>query len=352
MKHNKLKVLLVGTRSVHIRNFVSLISGEIRELMVMSDNQDPGLSDVQTAIVEFSIRNPLRIRNSVSHIEKVIREFSPDVIHVHQAGTHAYLAIRANRQTGAPVVVTAWGSDILKVPDMGRMYRKMVKYILTRADYLTADSEFLARRMRAIAGDSEREILVANYGVDPDEADIAKEKIIYSNRLHKPLYRIDRIIRYFADFRRATGDKSWKLIIAGEGSETGKLRKIARDENVELDTGFTGWLDKDYNHAYYMRSRIFVSIPSTDATSVSLLEAMSCGCIPVVSDLPSNREWILDGINGIIEQPRGENPFHRALEIPGEEAMRINRSLIRKKATREISREQFTTLYKKATDRL
>ena len=38
----------------------------------------------------------------------------------------------------------------------------------------------------------------------------------------------------------------------------------------------------------------------SDSVSVSLLEAMAHGCIPLLSDLPANREWVGDGDNGLV----------------------------------------------------
>jgi glycosyltransferase involved in cell wall biosynthesis len=37
---------------------------------------------------------------------------------------------------------------------------------------------------------------------------------------------------------------------------------------------------------------VYVSVPSSDGTSVTLLEAMTAGAYPIVSDLEANREWI------------------------------------------------------------
>ena len=50
---------------------------------------------------------------------------------------------------------------------------------------------------------------------------------------------------------------------------------------------------------HYQKAEYYISIPNSDATSVSLLEAMQYGAIPIVSNIPANREWILDGVNGI-----------------------------------------------------
>jgi glycosyltransferase involved in cell wall biosynthesis len=48
------------------------------------------------------------------------------------------------------------------------------------------------------------------------------------------------------------------------------------------------------------RCDVSVSIPLSDATSVSLLESMACGLPVVVSDLPANRQWVAGGEGGAV----------------------------------------------------
>ena len=48
---------------------------------------------------------------------------------------------------------------------------------------------------------------------------------------------------------------------------------------------------------------IYLSASLSDSTSVALLEAMSVGLFPVVSDIEGNREWIEDGVNGVMFEP-------------------------------------------------
>ncbi|MFM8950426.1 MAG: glycosyltransferase, partial [Bacteroidota bacterium] len=48
--------------------------------------------------------------------------------------------------------------------------------------------------------------------------------------------------------------------------------------------------------------------------SSSLMEAMACGCIPVITDLPSNRESVMHGVNGFLFENGNPNDLHHCLE--------------------------------------
>ena len=53
--------------------------------------------------------------------------------------------------------------------------------------------------------------------------------------------------------------------------------------------------DDDAIAELYRRATVAVSVPSSDGMPQSVLEAMACGAVPVLSDLPSLREWVSDG---------------------------------------------------------
>ena len=50
----------------------------------------------------------------------------------------------------------------------------------------------------------------------------------------------------------------------------------------------------------YQSAQILVSPSTHDGTPNTLLEGMACGCFPIAGDLESIREWITDGINGLL----------------------------------------------------
>jgi glycosyltransferase involved in cell wall biosynthesis len=49
---------------------------------------------------------------------------------------------------------------------------------------------------------------------------------------------------------------------------------------------------------------VYMSLSSVDGVPNSVLEAMACGCVPIVGDLPQLHEWIDDGKTGFIVPQR------------------------------------------------
>ena len=59
-----------------------------------------------------------------------------------------------------------------------------------------------------------------------------------------------------------------------------------------------GQVDPAVLPAIYCAADLFVSPSHSDGSSVSLLEAMACGRPVLVSDIPSNKEWVAPGETG------------------------------------------------------
>ncbi len=324
-----MKVCLVGPDSVHIKRFYgNMKTRDIEFLMVAEEKVD--WFEGKQFNISFRGNNGIRLLKNYQAARKYLRKENPQVVHIHQINRLAVIVGKAARKEGIKIIETAWGSDVLLVPKRNKFYAALTRSALQKADIITADAEIMIESMRALHPGGDYRMW--QYGIDPIPAVAEKENIIYSNRMHEPLYRIDKIIEYFAAFSKENPD--WKLVIAGTGPLSGKLKNQVAQLGLEKTVEFAGYCDAARNADFYARSSIFASIPKSDGTSVSLMEAMSAGCIPVVSDLPVNHDWVSDGSNGIIERP-GENPLSKALGINRDEAAEINTRL-----TDSISRDK------------
>jgi len=336
------KLILVGASkdSVHLKNYYNLVKNCFDDILILTNST---IDYCNFKIIDFSLNKPLKIVKSIKIVRQIIFDYNPSIIHIHQANSYAYITLKAN-QKKIPTVLTTWGSDVLILPNKGGVYKYIVKFNLKTANYITADAVYMSNSIQKLIG--KKEVLIANFGINYNEIKIPiKENIIYSNRLHNKLYNIDKIIAGFYEFLKQNPD--WKLILGGNGRLTKELKELAKSILPKESYEFVGFVDAEKNQEYYLRSKIWVSIPSSDGTAISLLEAMGYGCIPVVSDLPANLEWINSGENGIVVSNSVQQSFRNALLLDIEKIQQKNKTLILNKATKEVNNKKFVSIYNK-----
>jgi len=337
------KLLVIGSNSVHTFNFIELVSMHFDEVLLITNKRNQE-KKVRQEIVSFNLKlSSLFI--SPSKIRRIVREYNPTIIHVHQANSYAlYSALALGKRSN--MVLTAWGSDIFILPKKNFFWGKLVRFYINKFNYFTADSINLAEELKELLVES-KEVLVANFGIEFFQIEKEKENLFYSNRLHKPLYRVAKIIYSFHTFCLKNAATDWRLVIGATGTETENLKKIVRELNLEDSVEFIGWVDSETNRNWYARSSFWISIPESDATSISLLEAMAYGCIPILSDLPSNREWIKDKINGSIVTDLDADFLTPAFDLDREKVRSMNQIIIQKDGIKEANRKKFISLYEK-----
>ncbi|MFM8596885.1 MAG: glycosyltransferase family 4 protein [Flavobacteriales bacterium] len=340
------KLLLIGSSkgNAHLLNFKSLIAPYFDEILLVSGHAIEGHQAVQ---LDFSLRQPFRIYKNIKALRKIIQDFNPDIIHVHQANSYGLISTLANAHF-KPLVLTTWGSDVLVLPNKNWFYKAMVRFVLKRAQRITADAQYMATAIQKLA--PEKKVVVANFGVEIN-AQIApqkKEKFIYSNRMHENLYRIDELIIQSVPFLKAHPD--WKLIIGASGSQTAILKQLAAVHLPAEAYEFVGFLKPEDNNDYYAKAHIYISIPESDGTAISLLEAMAHGCIPIVSNLPANKEWINSGENGLIYHSDLSADIEAAICLDAKKVATENKKLIAEKASKSVNQEHFFKLYDQLLD--
>jgi glycosyltransferase involved in cell wall biosynthesis len=100
------------------------------------------------------------------------------------------------------------------------------------------------------------------------------------------------------------------------------------------------------------RSRVSVSVPTSDATSVSVLESMACGLPIIATDLPANNQWI-DDKGGWIVPVRDVDAVTHALVAAYDQPMQAaqmgehNRERIERDASRRGQMDAMWGLYQK-----
>jgi glycosyltransferase involved in cell wall biosynthesis len=84
------------------------------------------------------------------------------------------------------------------------------------------------------------------------------------------------------------------LVIAGDGAERERLDRQAREAGVQESIHFLGW--RDDVRSLLSAFDVFAMSSRSEGTSVSLLEAMSTGLCPVVTDVGGNAAVLGGGL--------------------------------------------------------
>jgi glycosyltransferase involved in cell wall biosynthesis len=297
----------------------------------------------------------LRVRN-------IIRIWKPDVLHAHRVSSAGWLGAFSGFH---PFVVTPWGSDLYLHPDRSATARWLARYVMKKADLVTADSLDLCRKAIDF-GAREAATHVIQWGVDlalfqpgNDLAYLRRSlmievgPVILSPRGLNPVYNIDTIIRSIPRVKKEFPEVVYLLRKYNEepGYQS-QVEQLIQELDLSQTVRWVGRIEPWQAVAdYYKLADIVISVPSSDSTAVSVLEAMACGAPVIASDLPSTREWITDGENGLLVAVKDVEQLAQAtirlLQNPKQRGIfsDLNRKLVEDKANHELEMEKMEQLY-------
>ncbi len=239
----------------------------------------------------------LALLRTLPRVARWLRQVRPDWVHAHYLTSHGTLAWLALRGLGVPgrLVGSAWGSDILVTPQRGPAWRWITSRVLRACTLSTSDSQHMAQVMRELGAG---EVMTFPFGLEamPPAPEAKDDTLFFANRGLEPIYAPQRVLEQFA----ALAGEGGQLVVANDGSLRCSLERQATALALGHRVSFVGRLDAAAQAGWYGRARWYLSLPVSDSVSVSALEAMAHGCVPILSDLPANRELVRDRDNGLI----------------------------------------------------
>jgi len=284
--------------------------------------------------------NILGYLSRINRLKKLLREFRPDVVSCLYVSGYGFIGALSGFH---PLVVSALGSDLL-VDYPGHLLHKLqIQYALKNADLVTTDSDSLSE-VAVEAGAGREKIIKVYMGIDdsifhppPDgESEWPDDRapVVISTRNLYPVYDIGLLVEAAALINHKS---KAEFVICGDGPQRGQLEERAARLGLTEHMEFTGRLKAQSLARRLRAADIYVSTSYSDSTSVSLLEAMACGLVPVVTDIEANREWITDGENGLVIERREPESLAEAISRAAgdrefaEGARKINFRLIRER---------------------
>lgn len=252
---------------------------------------------------------PLKLtKGKVRHIEKIVNgisycsRYKIDVILGVLITPHGYIGRTLSYITRRPYIhITIAGHREYWVD--GKIMEKINLALFKRANTITVTGKQTQTYLESKGVSAERIVIMPNLpNVLYNDVNVSMNNrrtydIVSFSRIDKNK-NVELLLRAVARIKESY---PIKLIIAGDGPELDNLKLVVEQLNMRNNVDFVGFITKiEDKIKIYSDSKIFISCSKGEGFPVSLLEAMSCGCVPVVSNVGDIVDVIRQGENGFI----------------------------------------------------
>lgn len=218
------------------------------------------------------------------------------IFHAHNTSGYGMSAFLSGR----PYIVTTYGTEIFAASSRSRVYRRLIALILHRARKVTASSHAMTQELQNSFGVPESRIQTFSMSVAPafrycsvDRACVRRRlgialdaHVWVYNRRIMPLYHTLEVVEAFQQFSKLH-PLSHLVLMGGDctADYLNQVRSVVKDDpRITLIEGFLG----QHEMAQYLcAGDVAISLPASDQLSSSILEALACGCLPMIANLPA-----------------------------------------------------------------
>lgn len=338
-----MKICLLGDAgSIHIRRWCEFFKSCNDEVYLIS-LRNYKIDGIRVIFVEnnFQINSEggnIQYLLKLNKIRSIIKEIKPDIVNAHYLTSYGLMGALSKPKI---LVTSTWGSDILVTPKRNYIYKLVTQYVLRKSNLITSDAYFMSKEIENL-GVEKSKILTAPMGIEPEIFNNLKRnqnmnpKNFLSMRTLNRNSNIDVILRAFS--KLVNDYKDVKLTIVNDGDQKKELEELTLKLGIEDNVEFLGCVNRDKIVELLKSNDIYLSIPTSDSTSVTLLEAMACNIFPIVSSLPGNKEWIKNLYNGLIIEEINEISLYNSLKFITENtsimktSQQINSKIINERA--------------------
>ncbi|MFK7801971.1 MAG: glycosyltransferase family 4 protein [Anaerolineae bacterium] len=283
------------------------------ELLVIADIGFRGAPETSlqgdVPIHRFNMIRPLQNRNPKEllltkiAIQKLIKSFDPDVIHMQPSGPELVYAQQVFRLIKKPLVVTIQASfDSI---ELQTEKRSSLGAFIKQANQVIAVSTDVKKWMGLAF-----ELLADEIGVIPNAIplqDIARTPLPFDLPILLALCRLDPqknlscLLRAFQIVFQ--NHPQARLIIGGSGSEKVKLKALAGELGLDDAVDFLGWVDPQEVPRLLNQSTVYASSSDYEGLSLSVLEAAQMARPIVATAADGMSEVVQDGVTGYLVEP-------------------------------------------------
>jgi glycosyltransferase involved in cell wall biosynthesis len=259
---------------------------------------------------------------TIAPLRRALREFKPDILLANYLSSGGLLACLSGHKR---IVVSAIGSDVV-AGIRSPLWRRLFRWQFRKARFVHVVAPQLAQLLYDKCGLDPHRTVIAPIGVDTNLLAMAEASsrpgagAIVCTRAHRPVYGQETLVKAMATLKQRGVACS---LLFTHTMDVQTTRELVRRHGVEDMVTFRPGYKYEELPGILAGADVYVSASFSDGMSNSLLEAMSTGTFPVVSDIPANRPWIEHGRTGLLFPPGDEHALaDRLIEALGNPALR------------------------------
>ena len=262
-------------------------------------------------------------------LRQTIRQFQPDVLHLHLPNTSAFWALLLPEARRIPWVIH-WHSDVISQIDQRlalayHFYRPLEQRLLRRATAIIATSPPYLETSVALR-DWREKCCVIPLGIDKRRLPLPNFSALnWATQQWQPqqfrLLHVGRLTYYKGQsvlIQAVRELEQIQVLIVGKGEQYEALSALIAEHHLENKVKLLGYCTNEQMIGLLATSDCFClpSVERTEAFGVVLLEAMRYGKPVIVSDIPgSGVGWVVqDHHTGILFPPQHHLLLARAIE--------------------------------------
>jgi glycosyltransferase involved in cell wall biosynthesis len=266
--------------------------------------------ELRTAVRQWL--GPLTLPKAARRLNAILSRLRPDLIHAMRIPYEGMLAAQAihlgNAQITCPLLISVWGNDFtLHAPSTPLMARQTSR-ALKQAGALHTDCQRDLRLAHRWGFSPEKPgiVLPGNGGVSSDLFYPSKGNssegppMVINPRGFRPYVQNRAFFRSLPMVLR--NEPETRIICPAMAGEEQAIRWL-EDLNISSAVSLLPLQTRSQMGDLFRKASIVVSPTTHDGTPNTVLEAMACGCFPVVGDIEALREWIIQGENGLLVNP-------------------------------------------------
>lgn len=261
-------------------------------------------------------------------LKRAVKDFQPDVIFLQTLLYPCYLTYFLPKEI--PVIITFWNGDVTwwaKWNGLERLLKKrIVVYGVQHSAAMTVNSQSAFDACLNYGASPEKIHLIRYPGVDlehfkPASREEAKRrlgidagKVVLCPRGIGGYLNSDIIIEAAAAVIAKIPEVVF-IFISGVGDDAEWQRHLEKATQLGISGRLQrhGLIPWESMPLYYQASDVVVSISSKDSLPNCMMESMACGIPVVMGDIPQIRDWVTDGVNGLLTPPRDPESLAKAL---------------------------------------